>query len=169
MSAKSISNHRLFSLILILILSLTVLSWGQLSIVSTTPANGTANVDTVATFTLTFNTALDTSARFPFPGNFFLNILLSPDSLVGEPDSIFVSPDLKTVTIQNLHLEQNTTYYFVIVNAVSQAGDSLDIPYGISFSTKPVLPTANVSGTLSYPGNDPTGALLILFDRNPFA
>ena len=106
--------------------------------VSTTPGDGSANLDTVVTFTITFNTAIDTSARFPFPGDFFLNILLQPDSLVGEPDTIYISPDLKTVTVENLTLAENTTYYFVIVDAVSQSGDSLDIPYVIVIGPKEI-------------------------------
>jgi hypothetical protein len=59
-------------------------------------------------------------------------------------------------------------YVLVIFDAVSQGGDSLDMPYSMAFTTGSNLPTASVSGTISYPGNDPTGAIVMLFDNNPF-
>jgi hypothetical protein len=141
---------------------------GQFWVTSTSPVHGSANVDTAVTFSITFNSAIDTSARFQFPEGFFVNIYLYPDSLIGEPDSITLSPDLSTVYVHNLHLFDNTTYYFVIVDAVSIAGDSLEIPHPILFTTAASLPSATVSGTLSYPGNDPTGTWVILSNDNPF-
>jgi len=62
----------------------------------------------------------------------------------------------------------NIPYFFVIVNAVSQSGDSLAMPYSIEFTTGSSLPTASVSGTISFPGNDPVGTLVVLFDGDPF-
>ncbi len=153
--------------IILLILMLFSQAFATFSVVSTSPTHGTAGVDTAETFSITFSAPIDISARFPFPQDFFINILLWPDSLVGEPDSITLSQDMQTVYVHNLHLQENTTYFFIIVNAVSITGDSLDKPHAILFSTKPTLPTGQVQGTISYPGDDPTGALVVLFDQNP--
>lgn len=152
----------------ILLLGLVNVSLAQFTVVSTIPTQGATQVDTSVTIVMTFSAPLDTSARFPYPDDFFVNLLLLPDTLVGEPDSITMSPDLKTLYVHNLHLTPNITYFFVIVNAVSQAGDSLDMPYSIIFTTGSSLPTGSVSGTVSYPGNDPTGTMVVLFDGNPF-
>lgn len=142
--------------------------WGQFSVVSTIPANGTTGVDTAATFSMTFSSPIDTSARFPYPEDFFINLMVSPDSLVGNPDSITLSSDFKTVQVHNLHLAENTDYWFVIADAVSQNGDSLALPYSIAFSTGASLPSGTVGGTVSYPAGNPAGTLIALFDKNPF-
>jgi hypothetical protein len=167
MGIKLLRNVSYFSLLLVFLIHANH-SYGQFFIQSTSPAQGATSVDTATTIAMTFNSAIDTSARFPFPRDFFINIFLFPDSLIGEPDSITVSPDLHTVFVHNLHLSLNTTYMIIIVNAVSQTGDSLEKPYSVLFSTGNSIPTNTVSGTISYPGNDPTGTTIILFDEIPF-
>ena len=143
--------------------------FGQFSIISVTPSNGTANVDTATTLSITFSAAVDTNARFLYPGDFFINLFYTPDSLVHEPDSITFSPDMHTVYFHNLHLSVFTIYHFAILNAVSINGDSLDVPYSFTFATNPMIPyNATVSGTISFPGNEPAGAIVLLFDSNPF-
>lgn len=142
--------------------------FGQFLVVSTNPVHGSTSVDTAVTFSITFTAPLDTSARFPYPGDFFLNLYFFPDSLVGEPDSISMSPDMQTVNVHNLHLAENTAYIFVIVNAVNQGGDSLDLPYSAVFTTGASLPANTVSGTVVHPLNNPEGTLVFLFNANPF-
>lgn len=160
---------KVFALLIVLALVIYVTpANGQFLITSSDPAQGETNVALDATFSITFNAPIDTSARFPFPEDFFMNIYFYPDYLIGEPDTITASPDLRTIYIHNLHLSPNTAYSFIILNAVSQSGDSLDRPYSIIFTTGNGLPTGSVSGTASYPGNDPAGALVALFDSNPF-
>jgi hypothetical protein len=157
-----------FWLIFVSVLILNASGFSQLSLVSSSPAHGDINVDTTATFTLTFSEPLDTSVRFENPGDFFLNLYLHPDSLYGDPDSITLSTDLKTVYVYNLHLAADVIYLFTIVDAVSMNGDSLDQPYSMTFTTASGLPTADVSGTLSYPNNDPAGTWVVLLDDYPF-
>ncbi len=141
----------------------------QLAVVSTIPINGATEVDTAGTISISFNAPLDTTARFPHPGDFYLNIYFYPDSLVGEPDSVIISSDLQTVNVHNLHLKENTTYFFIIANAVNQAGDSLSTPYSFLFSTDSSLPQNTISGTISHQDSDPVlGTLVFLFDANPF-
>jgi hypothetical protein len=141
----------------------------QLAVVSTIPINGATEVDTAGTISISFNAPLDTTARFPHPGDFYLNIYFYPDSLVGEPDSVIISSDLQTVNVHNLHLKENTTYFFIIANAVNQAGDSLSTPYTFLFSTASILPQNTISGTISHQDSDPVvGTLVFLFDANPF-
>lgn len=140
---------------------------GQFSLISTSPSHGTTGVDTLATLSLTFNAPVDTTARFAYPGEFFLSLFFFPDSLVGEPDTITLSSDLKTVTIQGLHLAPETNYLFVIVDGVSLAGDSLDQPYPFLISTGPALPNGMVSGAVNYPGSSAEGSMVFFFERNP--
>jgi len=154
--------------LLFLLLCGTVSLYGQFSVISTTPGNGDVGVDTAATFTITFSSPLDTTARFPYPPELFMNLWIKPDSLISEPDSITLSPDMKTVYIHNLHLVTDVQYFFVILNAVNQNGDSLAMPYPIAFTTGNSLPTASVSGTISFPGDDPAGAIVVLFDGDLF-
>ena len=140
--------------------------YGQFSVVSITPSNGTANVDTATTLSITFSAAIDTSARFTYPGDFFISLFFTPDSLVHEPESITFSPDMHTVNLHNLHLHNFTDYRFCIFDAVNVSGDSLDTPYSFYFTTSSTFTnTATVSGIV---GANPFGAMIFLFDSNPF-
>jgi hypothetical protein len=142
--------------------------FAQFSVVSITPTHGSTNVDTSANFTMAFSAPLDTIARYPNPEGFFINLYLYPDSLVGEHDSLVVSPDLTTVNVYGVSLVENTTYLFMIVNARSQGGDSLASPARVLFTTGSGLPVNTVSGVITYPSGDPTGTAVLLFDGNPF-
>ncbi|GAB4368258.1 MAG: hypothetical protein Kow0042_09320 [Calditrichia bacterium] len=142
--------------------------FAQFTVVSTQPSHGATQVDTAGTLSISFNAPLDTSARFPHPEDFFLNLYLYPDTLVGDPDSITLSPDLQTVFVHNLHLAENTSYLIVVVDAVNQAGDSLDMPYSLMFSTGNFLPANSVAGTISYPSQNPMGSWVGLLDSEPF-
>ncbi|MDZ7261920.1 MAG: Ig-like domain-containing protein, partial [candidate division KSB1 bacterium] len=167
--SKSYHFVKMPLMIVIYLLGLPLSTLGQFSVVSTIPADGATNVDTAITFQITFNAPLDTSARFDYPSGFFLSAAIHPDTLVGEPDSITLSPDLKTVYVHNPHLWPDTRYLLLIANAVSSTGDSLSIPYLVTFTTGSSLPTATVSGTVSYPGTDVTGTAVILFNAPLFA
>ena len=46
-------------------------AFAQLTLVSSTPADGAVSVASPATFQLTFSSALDTTARFEEPDDFF--------------------------------------------------------------------------------------------------
>jgi len=157
---------RNFILILCVICFYSSNIFSQFSVVSITPSNGTANVDTATTLSITFSAAIDTSARFAYPGDFFISLFFTPDSLVHEPESITFSPDMHTVNLYNLHLHNFTDYRFCIFDAVSVLGDSLDTPYAFYFTTSPTITnTATVSGIA---GANPFGAMIFLFDSNPF-
>jgi len=156
-----------YSILIISIISFYSSSmFGQFSVVSTTPTNGTANVDTAGTLSVTFSAAIDTNASFLFPGGIFISLFFAPDSLVDEPDSITLSPNMHTVYFHNLHLSPFTDYRFCIFDAVSTSGDSLDMPYSFYFTTNSTITNnATVSGVV---GPNPLGAMVFLFDSNPF-
>jgi hypothetical protein len=163
------SLRRLFSLFTFFTLLILVnQSYPQFSVVSFSPNHGSTNVDTSVNITMTFSAPLDTSARFPNPEDFFLNLYIFPDSLIGEHDSIAVSQDLTTVNVYGLSIVDNTTYLFMIVNAKSQGGDSLSSPARSLFTTGSSLPGNSISGAVSFPSGDPTGTAVFLFDGNPF-
>ncbi len=77
--------------VLVVCLGFSISAFGQLSLVSSTPADGATGVDTLATFVLVFNAPLDTTARFEEPEDFFLGIELFPTDSIGEPEEIIVS------------------------------------------------------------------------------
>ncbi len=158
----------IYFLLLIVWLTFSSAALAQLQVVNSIPAHGATQVDTAATFSVEFSAPIDTSARFAYPEDFFLNLMLIPDSLVGIPDAITVSPDLRTVFFYNLHLQPNTLYNFIIVDAVSQSGDSLSQPFSYIFTTGSTLPGGSVSGTVSSPDGIPGGALVALFEAPPF-
>lgn len=167
-NVSSFNKIFIIAIFFVLLLGLSK-SNAQFLITSTSPFHGATNVDTAATLSITFNSPFDTTARFPYPGDFFISLYFEPDSLVGEPDSFSYSQDMQTIYIHNLHLEQSTVYRFIINDAVSQSGDSLEIPFAFTFTTGLAMPsTATVSGNINYPGDDPTGAVTVLFDGNPF-
>ena len=125
---------------LLLILLIAVPASAQLILVSTTPADGTTNVTSPATFVLTFSAALDTSVRFAEPGDFFLGLEAWATEELGEPESIEVSPDLKTVTIHGISLPNDSKITILLTGAKSQNGDYLTMPYVITLSTAATLP-----------------------------
>jgi len=144
-------------------------AFGDLSLISTTPADGDVGVDTLLTLIMQFSGALDTTARFDEPGGLFLGLEAYPLEAVGAPQGeITLSPDLTTVTIEDLPLEADRAYLFLLTGARSALGEMLDRPYVLIFSTGSALPQGSVSGTISFSGGDPGGAAIGLFKEPPF-
>lgn len=139
-------------------------SYGQLSLQSVSPADGTTNVDSNLTIELVFSAGLDTTFHFRDPSDFYLGIFSIPDS-IGEPDTVEVSPDFRTVTISGFVLSPNSTVSIILVGAKGLGGESLDHPYVFTFTTGSSLPSGSVSGNVDYPGNNPSGALVALFEN----
>jgi len=127
-------------------------------VVSSYPADGSVNIPTLVTFELSFSEPLDVSAVFPEPGEFFLGLLLPGEDSMGEPDSISLSPDLKTVRFYNIQLRENTKYLIAVTAARSQTGKPLESPWLINFSTASFLPTAQITGNVSFAEGEPTSA-----------
>jgi methionine-rich copper-binding protein CopC len=135
----------------------------QLSLVSTSPTDGETNVSSPATFQLTFSAALDTNARFEEPEDFFLGIEFWGVDSLGEPEAIQMSPDFKTVTVTGFELPADRKVTVFLTGAKSQAGDDLDRPYVLTFSTGSALPSGSVSGTVSFAGGSGEGSVVALF------
>jgi len=123
---------------------------GQLSVVSLSPVHGSTTVPTTVTIEIQFNAPLDTSARFSEPGDHFLGLLPMERNFANELDSITVSADLKTVQYHNVELEPNTKYIFGVMAARGQEGESLDLPAVTTFTTGDTLPSASISGKVSF-------------------
>lgn len=166
-------NHVLKNKLALMLLALVSVcaaplpAWGQFAVTSNFPTDGATRVDTAATLEFSFNAPLDTSARFPWPPGFYLGLIVIPDTLIGDPDSVALDADLKTVRVHNLHLRRDTRYVIGILGARSTSGESLDHPTVFTFTTDNVLPSAQVSGAIAYPGSNPNGAIVGLF-RNLF-
>jgi len=144
-------------------------AFADLSLISTTPADGDTGVDTLLTLIMQFSGPLDTTARFEEPGGLFLGLEAFPFEAVGEPQGeITLSPDSTMVTIEDLPLEPDRAYLFLLTGARSAAGEMLDRPYVLIFSTGSALPQGSVSGTISFSGGDLGGAAIGLFKEPPF-
>lgn len=128
------------------------------------PADGTTNVGTTATITLTFSEALDTGVVFAndddLLGAYYLGIDFNPLplALLGTR----ISADGRTASI-DLLLEANTVYLAVLSAARSVTGTFLSRPAEFNFSTGSTLPTGTISGTVTFDGGDPTGTMVGVF------
>ncbi|UCE17658.1 MAG: T9SS type A sorting domain-containing protein [Gemmatimonadota bacterium] len=161
---KSLPVELLYLLVVgLFLLSLPISSW-SLDVVSIEPADGATGVDTSVTMRFEFDAPVDTTVRFEFPEDFFLSMFFNED-LMGDPDSIVVSQDLRTVELYNPHLKPDTRYVFGLIGAFSTTGEPLDKPVAFTFTTGDALPTGTVSGTLSSDLGNPTDALVVLFDK----
>jgi hypothetical protein len=79
-----------------------------------------------------------------------------------------LSDDLRTVTVSGFPITPDTRLTVLLAGAKSQAGDFLDRPYVITFSTGSSLPTGSFSGQVNFSGSDPADALVALFERSFF-
>ena len=154
--------RRLLYYCLILSLILAGSAVAQMSMVSSYPADGDVSVPTLVTFQITFNQPIDDTVVFD---EFFLAIEMFPFQ-EGGGDVVDFSPDKKTVYFHNMQLLSDTKYLVMLMGAKSTTGGSLDQPYVITFTTGSSLPTNTVSGTVSYPGGDPTNTFVGLLDMS---
>jgi hypothetical protein len=141
-------------------------AFGQLSLISSTPADERTNVGTLTTIELKFSAPLDTTADFD---GFYLGIEIFPADSVGEAESVTISNDLTTVTAANVPLTENTKFVILLTGARSNTGAPLDRPYVITFTTANSLPPGSISGEVSFPSGNPSGAIVGLFEGGFFA
>ena len=109
----------------------------QLSIVSSSPANGATNVSLTDTVKVTFSSPIDTSYRFHDFDRLVTNIAPDP--------SISFSADLKTVYITS-PLMPNMDYYLLFYYVKAQDGSVLDPPVKIEFTTASAFTGFTISG-----------------------
>jgi methionine-rich copper-binding protein CopC len=162
-----LTRSLLGTLLGLFLLSVPAVAFAQLNVVQISPADGSTNVPTQTDIVISFSAPLDTSARFGddvFP----VALMLFPDSLREELTDLSVSPDLKTLTFSNVQLEADARYVVAVVGAVSNTGDPLERPAASTFTTGSALPTGQVSGQVTFPGGDPQGALVGLFEPELF-
>ncbi len=143
-------------------------AFGQISLVSSSPADGDVNMPTQTVFSLTFDAPIDTTARFGHSNDLFLAIEIIPEDSVDGPEEITASADLKTFTFSGVTLTPNTQFSVFLTGAKSVGGLSLLHPYVITFTTGDSLPSGQVSGEVTFPAGDPTGAAVGLMWLNMF-
>ena len=139
---------------------------GEMSLVSSNPADGQTSVETTIDFSLTFNAPLDTSDTLGEDDDDFqfLSTWLHPYDDV-DYDNILFSEDLTTVTVSGLRLQEDTQYNLLLLGAYNTSAEMLDKPYTIHFTTADALPDAEVSGTITYGVKDPRNILVLLFEE----
>ena len=152
------------SLALAALLTLVNPCAAQFTLESMTPAHGAENVELAQPLVLTFSQPIDTAAAFESAGGFYLGIQVLPDP--GPPETLTLSEDRTQLTAQ-LTLAENTQYWVALTGAKAESGEELDHPYSWTFSTG-TLPTASMSGTVSFDGSNPQGAIVGLFPTDFF-
>ncbi len=146
---------------LVMILMQAGTSNAAVEVVSSVPAHGDTGVETEIDIQFTFNTAIDTTVEFKVPGGVYLGLLIEFGK-IGQPDSITLSADEKTVTFHNVELLPETKYVLGVTAAKGKDGSMLEMPWIITFTTAQTLPTGSVSGTLTYAQGSPVGTAIAL-------
>ena len=159
-------NGRNVALILAAILVVTP-AFAQMTVISSTPANGAVNVPLTTTVSFTFSEALDTSRHLDEDGFCVYFLCHDPvDSLQG--GSITFSPDLHTMNVDVIQTP-NTDFAWLATAAFAVNGDTLSMPFPLSYSTAADHGSYHVSGTIHLGGGaPPPGSILGLLTRNPF-
>jgi hypothetical protein len=142
----------------------------QMTLVSSTPADGDVSVLPASDLVLQFSSPLDTTAMFE---DFFLGVELFPENKDENEPEILLSDDLRTMTVKGLKFEEDERYTMMLWGAVNTSGDSLDRPYVVTWSTGAELPAGQINGTVNWSGGNPAGALVAffeqMFDEDPIA
>ncbi|NNE45305.1 MAG: T9SS type A sorting domain-containing protein [Rhodothermales bacterium] len=150
----------------VLLLFATADVQAQLTVVSSSPADGMVNVSTSVILQIEFSAPIDTTARFDDDEDFYLAFETNPE--IPEPTLAGVSPDFTTFFAQ-VQLEPDTRYLVLLTGAKSQAGDILSQPFVVNFTTGSSMPTGSISGTVTdaSSGKTAAGALVAIFPDDP--
>ncbi len=159
-------NGRHVFLILSMIL-ITSAACGQITVVSSVPANGAVGVSLASTVSFTFSEALDTSRHL---GNDGLCVIFlahdPPDSM--QAGTVDISPDLRTLSVDLVHTA-NTDFVWLLSGAFAQNGDTLSMPFPLCYTTAASHGDFSVSGVVSVEGGgSPLAAVIGLMNVSPF-
>jgi hypothetical protein len=143
-------------------------AFGQMTVVSSVPANGAVGVALSSTVSFTFSEPLDTSRHIGDDGLCVVFLAHDPsDSLEGI--GITFSPDRRTISFDLLHTA-NTDFVWLVSAAWGETGDTLSMPYPLCYTTAANHGAYNVGGTISAEGGgSPAAAVVGLMDQSPFA
>ena len=149
-----------FSGLLLIAALVSSVAFGQLTITSTTPANGATNVSLSTTVSITFSAPLDDSWGLNMDRGAFTNA-----NITGSPT---YSLDKRTVSFP-VTLTAGKVHFFVVSYAKAGDGTTLAVPYGFYFTPGTAFPTATVSGTVTAgtSGVDPSRSLVVLSRTDP--
>jgi methionine-rich copper-binding protein CopC len=149
-----------FSTLLLVAAVVSSVAFGQLTITSTTPTNGTTNVSLSTTVSITFSAPLDDSWGLNMDRGAFTNA-----DITGSPT---YSLDKRTVNFP-VTLTAGQVYFFVVSYAKAGDGTTLTVPYVFYFTPGSAFPTTTVSGTVTAgtAGVDPSHCLVVLSRTDP--
>jgi hypothetical protein len=140
---KLLRRDLMRTLLVVLTLVLVPMSLpAQFSVVASYPAEGATGVNTSAVLSFTFSAAADTTRTPFFTGEIISNV----DSITGH----YWSADRKTVYFRAV-LKTNTVYFMVIFAAYPATPGTLQVPYGVHWTTGTSFPSNlyTVSGSVS--------------------
>jgi hypothetical protein len=122
---------------------------GQISVISTTPADNTTSVPLTTTVSVTFSGEVDTTQLFAPGETYFSNIT----SLLGQ----WWSTDRRTIFF-SVTLQPSTVYFLIIHSVRPVAGGGFPVPYCFYWTTGASFPTNlhTVSGTVVSGGSPVT-------------
>lgn len=153
---------RIIASIGMLLLCAVLSASAQVTVDSFSPSNGATGVSTSTVVSITFNTALDTTATFRNNRGF----IASFDTI----ESISYSADAKTVYL-SVGLKSDAVYFLVLYYVPVLNGDTLSEPVCLQFTTGSSFPTStthSVSGTVD-PGSTgaPKQGILVVLSTTP--
>jgi hypothetical protein len=146
------------------LISLVTLSLAQMTVVSTSPANGAVSVLLATTLSVTFSQPLDTTMRYPDGYCVGITEMLGDSGTI---NSVSYSADLRTFYM-NVTLRPNTDYCPIILIAHSSTGQNLARPYTINFTTSTSSGTRSISGHVSLTGGNPSRTVVGVTQARPF-
>ncbi len=133
----------------VLFLLIASIAFGQVSVISTTPANATTGVPLTTTVSVTFSGAIDTTQSFDIGDNFFTNVTTAPAQ--------WWSADRRTISF-SVVLQPSTVYFLLIHSVKPAAGGGFPVPYCFYWTTSAAFPTNlhSVSGMIQSGGSPVT-------------
>ncbi len=134
-----------FKLFLFVFFLFAVSSKAQLQVVSTSPANGEANVAAGQTISITFNEPLDPTMN---PGDGDDNRFIISNTAMELNGGFNFSSDHKTIILP-IQTGGSHDYNFCFYGIRSESGDTLQTPYVYRFTTETSFTGVNISGKIT--------------------
>jgi len=148
MSTNNMETHMRICTVVVFLL-IACMAYGQVSVVSTTPAHATTSVPLLTTVSVTFSAAIDTTQSFDIGDNFFTNVTTAPAQ--------WWSADRRTISF-SVVLQPSTVYFLLIHSVKPAAGGGFPVPYCFYWTTSATFPTNlhSVSGMITSGGSPVT-------------
>ena len=151
------------SVSLLVLMVTTVIGMAQMTVVSTIPQDGAVSVPAMTTLSVTFTQPLDTAYNRNSRGAVMTMIMSGGIQNFGDYS---YSADLRTYLL-NLALAPNRDFFFVVADARSTTGDTLQQFAPIRFSTTTTRGHRSISGQVFSQNGDLSRTVVFLTELYP--